>query len=109
MMQGFYLLAMQRAHRRMAAAMLACLAAVTALVLAGRAHAAASAAPVSAAVSYTVRSEDDRLIVRQSDGTILRTAIDTRTLPAADREALHEGIVLESADELARLLEDYGS
>lgn len=109
MMQGFYLLAVQRAHRRMAAAVLACLAAATGLVLAGRARSAAAAAPANAAVSYTVRSESDRLIVRRSDGSVLRTAIDTRTLPAADREALHEGIVLENADELARLLEDYSS
>ena len=41
--------------------------------------------------------------------TVLRTAIDTRTLPEADREALADGIVLEDELALARLLEDYGS
>lgn len=109
MMQGFYVLAMQQARRRMRIAVPFCLAAAASLVLAGRALLSPSAIPASAAVSYTVRSEQDRLIVRQSDGTVLRTAIDTRTLPAADREALREGIILDNADELARLLEDYSS
>lgn len=109
MMQGFYVLTMQQARRRMRIAVPFCLAAAASLVLAGRALLSPSAVPASAAVSYTVRSEQDRLIVRQSDGTVLRTAIDTRTLPAADREALREGIILDDADELARLLEDYSS
>lgn len=109
MMQGFYVLAMQQARRRMRIAVPFCLAAAASLVLAGRALLSPSAVPASAAVSYTVRSEQDRLIIRQSDGTVLRTAIDTRTLPAADREALREGIILDNADELARLLEDYSS
>ena len=109
MMQGFYVLAMQQARRRMRIAVPFCLAAAASLVLAGRALLSPSAVPASAAVSYTVRSEQDRLIVRQSDGTVLRTAIDTRTLPAADREALRDGIILDDADELARLLEDYSS
>ena len=109
MMQGFYVLAMQQARRRIRIAVPFCLAAAASLVLAGRALLSPSAVPASAAVSYTVRSEQDRLIVRQSDGTVLRTAIDTRTLPAADREALREGIILDDADELARLLEDYSS
>lgn len=109
MMQGFYVLAMQQARRRMRIAVPFCLAAAASLVLAGRALLSPSAIPASAAVSYTVRSEQDRLIVRQSDGTVLRTAIDTRTLPAADREALRKGIILDNADELARLLEDYSS
>ena len=109
MMQGFYVLAMQQARRRMRIAVPFCLAAAASLVLAGRALLSPSAIPASAAVSYTVRSEQDRLIIRQSDGTVLRTAIDTRTLPAADREALREGIILDNADELARLLEDYSS
>lgn len=109
MMQGFYVLTMQQARRRMRIAVPFCLAAAASLVLAGRALLSPSAVPASAAVSYTVRSEQDRLIVRQSDGTVLRTAIDTRTLPAADREALRKGIILDDADELARLLEDYSS
>ena len=109
MMQGFYVLAMQQARRRMRIAVPFCIAAAASLILAGRTLLSAPAVPASAEVSYTVRSEQDRLIVRQSDGTVFRTAIDTRTLPAADREALREGIILDNADELARLLEDYSS
>ena len=37
----------------------------------------------------------------------LTTAIDVRTLPSADREALRRGITLRSDTELTQLLEDY--
>ena len=69
MMQGFYLLAMQQARRRTLLAALACLAAMISLVLAGRALLSAPAVPASAAISYTVQSENDRLVIRQSDGS----------------------------------------
>ena len=72
MMQGFYLLAMQQARRRTLLAALACLAAMISLVLAGRALLSAPAVPASAAISYTVQSENDRLVIRQSDGSVLR-------------------------------------
>ena len=104
MMQGFYLLAMQQARRRTLLAALACLAAMISLVLAGRALLSAPAVPASAAISYTVQSENDRLVIRQSDGSVLRTGIDTRTL-----QALADGITLDNAEELARLLENYSS
>ena len=103
MMQGFYLLAMQQARRRTLLAALACLAAMISLVL------AAPAVPASAAISYTVQSENDRLVIRQSDGSVLRTGIDTRTLPSAEQQALADGITLDNAEELARLLENYSS
>ena len=105
MMQGFYLLAMQQARRRTLLAALACLAAMISLVLAGRALLSAPAVPASAAISYTVQSENDR----QSDGSVLRTGIDTRTLPSAEQQALADGITLDNAEELARLLENYSS
>ena len=70
MMQGFYLLAMQQARRRTLLAALACLAAMISLVLAGRALLSAPAVPASAAISYTVQSENDRLVIRQSDGSV---------------------------------------
>ena len=105
MMQGFYLLAMQQARRRTLLAALACLAAMISLVLAGRALLSAPAVPASAAISYTVQSENDRLVIRQSDGSVLRTGIDTRTLPSAEQQALADGITLDNAEELARLLE----
>ena len=108
MMQGFYLLAMQQARRTQLAA-LACLAAMISLVLAGRALLASPAVPASASITYTVQSENDRLVIRQSDGSVLRTGIDTRTLPSAEQQALADGITLDNAEELARLLENYSS
>ena len=105
MMQGFYLLAMQQARRRTLLAALACIS----IVLAGRALLSAPAVPVSVAISYTVQSENDRLVIRQSDGSVLRTGIDTRTLPSAEQQALSDGITLDNAEELARLLENYSS
>ena len=96
MMQGFYLLAMQQARRRTLLAALACLAAMISLVLAGRALLSAPAVPASAAISYTVQSENDRLVIRQSDGSVLRTGIDTRTLPSAEQQALADGITQRS-------------
>ena len=109
MMQGFYLLAMQQARRRTQLAVLACLAAMISLVLAGRALLASPAVPASAAISYTVQSENDRLVIRQSDGSVLRTGIDTRTLPSDEQQALADGITLDNAEELTRLLENYSS
>ena len=98
MMQGFYLLAMQQARRRTQFAALAC-----------RALLASPAVPASASITYTVQSENDRLVIRQSDGSVLRTGIDTRTLPSAEQQALADGITLDNAEELARLLENYSS
>lgn len=109
MMQGFYLLAMQQARRRTLLAALACLAAMISLVLAGRALPVPRLpVPASAAISYTVQSENNRLVIRQSDGSV-RTGIDTRTLPSAEQQALADGITLDNAEELARLLENYSS
>ena len=65
MMQGFYLLAMQQARRRTQLAALACLAAMISLVLAGRVLLASPAVPASASITYTVQSENDRLVIRQ--------------------------------------------
>ncbi len=109
MMQGFYLLAMQQAQRRMKVTVLACIAALISVVLAGRALIVAPAVPASASITYTVQSENDRLIVRQSDGSVLYTGIDTRTLPSAEQKTLEDGITLDNAEDLARLLENYSS
>jgi hypothetical protein len=105
MMQGFYLLAMQQARRRTLLAALACLAAMISLVLAGRALLPTPAVPASAAISYTVQSENDRLVIRQSDGSVLRTGIDTRTLPSAEQHALADGITLDNAGAAAGKLQ----
>ena len=109
MMQGFYLLAMQQAQRRMKITVLACLAALISVVLAGRALLSVPAVPANAPVTYSVRSENDRLVVRQSDGSVLRTGIDTRTLPSTEQKTLEDGITLDNAEDLARLLENYSS
>ena len=100
---------MQQARRRTLLAALACIAALISIVLAGRALLSAPAVPASAAISYTVQSENDRLVIRQSDGSVLRTGIDTRTLPSAEQQALADGITPDNAEELARLLENYSS
>ena len=49
------------------------------------------------------------MVVSRGGEIVIRTDIDVRTLPAADREALEDGILLSDAQALARLLEDYGS
>ena len=51
MMQGFYLLAMQQAQRRMKITVLACIAAVFSMILAGRALLSAPAVPTSASIT----------------------------------------------------------
>ena len=109
MMQGFYLLAMQQARLREQLAALASVSSMIALVLAGRALLASPAVPASASVTYTVQWQTDRIVIRQSDGSVLRTGIDTRTLPSAEQQALADGITLDNAEELARLLENYSS
>lgn len=110
MMQGFYMLAMQRARRQRRIALAVCAAALVSAFFAARVWFAEPAVSVSASTEpYVAQSEDGRLIVMRGGETVLRTAIDTRTLPEADREALADGIVLEDELALARLLEDYGS
>lgn len=111
MLQGFYMLALQRARRQRRIALLFCAAALVSALFAARAYFAPEAVPAGALAEepYVAQSEDGRLIVSRGGETVLRTAIDVRTLPAADREALADGIVLADAEALARLLEDYGS
>lgn len=111
MMQGFYLLTMQRLKRRRRIAAFACAAA---LACAGFAvHARLTVPPAiqtaGADLPYVAHSEDGRLLISRGGETLLRTEIDTRTLPAADQTALAQGITLSDAAALARLLEDYGS
>ena len=97
MMQGFYLLARRRARLRAAAAAVFLLCAA---VLAGAAvHASCAPEAVPAAANALVAGQDGEVIVT--------TAIDVRTLPGADREALERGIPLENEQALTQLLEDY--
>ena len=111
MLQGFYLLALQRARRQRRIAILFCIAALLSAFFAARAWFSDDAVPVSttAAAPYIAQSVSDRQVVSRGGEIVLRTEIDVRTLPAADREALADGVVLPDAASLARLLEDYGS
>ena len=110
MLQGFYMLALQQARRRRRIALLACTAAVLSAFFAARAYFTPAAVPVSAAQApYVAQSEGGRLVISHDGEVVMRTDIDTRALPAADREALEQGILLSDTEALAKLLEDYGS
>lgn len=110
MLQGFYMLAMQRARRQKRIALIACLAALVSAFFAARAYFTPDAVPVSAAEApYVAQSENGLLVVSHGGEVVIRTDIDIRTLPAADREALEQGILLSDTEALAKLLEDYGS
>ena len=58
-------------------------------------------------LAKTLGMDDEHVHISQNGEVILTTAIDVRTLPSADREALRRGITLESDTELTQLLEDY--
>lgn len=110
MMQGFYMLAIQRAKRQKRIALLACAAALISAFFAARVWFSAPAVPASTTeLPYVAQSEDDRLVVSRGGEVIIRTDIDVRALPSADRAALEQGILLPDEQALARLLEDYGS
>lgn len=110
MMQGFYMLAMQRAKRQRRIALLACGAALVSAFFAARVWFAEPAVTATASAEpYVAQSSEGRLVVTRGGEIIIRTDIDVRSLPSADREALEDGILLPDAQSLARLLEDYGS
>ena len=80
-----------------------------AAVLAGAAvHASCAPEAVPAAANALVAGTDGvHLTISQDGEVIVTTAIDVRTLPGADREALERGIPLENEQALTQLLEDY--
>ena len=98
MMQGFYLLARRRVRLRAAAAAVFLLCAA---VLAG------AAVHASCAPEAVPGTDGVHLTISQDGEVIVTTAIDVRTLPGADREALERGIPLENEQALTQLLEDY--
>lgn len=109
-MQGFYMLAMLRAKRQRRIALAACAAALISAFFAARVWFSTPVVPASTTeLPYIAQAEEGRLVVSRGGEIVIRTDIDVRTLPAADREALADGIVLADAEALARLLEDYGS
>lgn len=110
MMQGFYMLAMQRAKRQRRIALLACGVALVSAFFAARVWFSEPAvAATASAEPYVAQSSEGRLVVTRGGEIVVRTDIDVRSLPSADREALEDGILLPDAQALARLLEDYGS
>lgn len=110
MMQGFYMLAMQRAKRQRRIALLACGAALVSAFFAARVWFAEPAVTATASAEpYVAQSSEGRLVVTRGGEIVIRTDIDVRSLPSADREALEDGILLPDAQSLARLLEDYSS
>ena len=106
MLQGFFLLARRQARQRAAALLIFLLLAAVMLVLAVRAVRAPAAVPADAA-SLVAGTDGTHLTISQNGEVILTTAIDVRTLPSADREALRRGITLRSDTELTQLLVDY--
>ncbi len=115
MMRGFYLLAMRkRRQKRFAAAacVLAALSAFFAVGTYGKSQEEVDAPlPVSAAgtepETFVALNKEGRVVVFRGNELVMRTGIDVRTLPEADRVKLDEGITLYSEESLARLLEDY--
>lgn len=60
---------------------------------------------------YYAALVDQRIVIYANgrDEPLMITDIDARTLPDADRELLEKGLPLAGADDVNRLLEDYGS
>lgn len=89
---------------------IACMALVNAVMPRSLALPVSAQTPVPT-VPYVARALGNQLAVyiEGEDSPALVTDIDVRALPAADREALANGITLSSEEALAKLLEDYGS
>lgn len=111
MMQGFYLLTMRRMRRQKRIACAALVFALASAAFAGKTFFTAAPA-MTATAGYVATTEDNRLVIYPAGGAdepLLRTAIDTRTLPQSEQDALRLGVPLSDAEALAKLLEDYGS
>lgn len=110
MMQGFYMLAMQRARRQMRLALVACAAALICAFFALRSYFTPVSVPANAdPAPYIAYNDEGRVTVSRGGEVVIRTEIDTRSLPQSDRAALDQGIELPDAQALAKLLENYGS
>lgn len=110
MMQGFYLMTMRRMRRRKKIALAVCVLTLAIVFCAFRARSAlVPALAESAPVPYIALAENDRLIVTRGGETVIRTAIDIRSLPQSEQVALRKGVELPDAEALAKLLEDYSS
>lgn len=58
---------------------------------------------------YLIRTVDGKVCIFQGEELILETGVSAALLPRQDREALAQGIEVESREELTALLEDLGS
>ena len=59
---------------------------------------------------YLLRTQDNHLELIHRDGMIQEiSTIDPRTLPPCDRDALADGIFIESDTALEEILQDFGS
>lgn len=114
MMQGFYMLALAQMRRRKRIAVVMCALTLVCSFFAARSYflppSSEETVAVSANTSYFAYSDENgNLVIAKGSEGILQTGINTRTLPEADQSALAEGIILNDASALAKLLEDYGS
>lgn len=60
-------------------------------------------------VSYTVKSENGKVVVYKGDELYLRTSTAVNTLPKIDQKTLLYGISVSSKEEVDALLQEYCS
>ncbi len=59
--------------------------------------------------SYTIKSENGRVVVYRGDELFIKTSTSTSTLPKKDEKELLYGITVHTKEEMDRLLEQYCS
>ncbi|MBQ8860422.1 MAG: hypothetical protein IJ015_03680 [Ruminococcus sp.] len=59
--------------------------------------------------SYTIKSENGRVVVYKGDELLIKTSTSTSTLPKKDEKELLYGITVKTRQEVDRLLEQYCS
>ena len=59
--------------------------------------------------SYTIKSENGRIVVYQGEELLYKTNTATSTLPKIDQKELLYGIVVSSKQEVEKVLQDYCS
>ena len=90
---------------------------IVALVITSAVRNAMVGVPVSvqeaqAVSGYTLRAYNGHIAVFYGDNSgspVIETAIDVNTLRAVDKEKLEAGIIVDSYNDVLKLLEDFGS
>lgn len=59
--------------------------------------------------SYTIKSENGRVVVYKGDELLMKTSTSVSTLPKKDEKELLYGITVYSKEEMDKLLEQYCS